>query len=171
MRYSALITLNFARGNERPGCSLQFYNFIRYCPSGRARGSFCGWVFCVWVSADLASPCGDGICDLLLYAFGEGKFNVPLSLFGKNTDNADAPNGAATSRSRSRWSRAAAAAALWSLRENTPQSSSKAAAGAGPSVSEDSDELPRLRDLCSFLNESGDYCISFIRMRPEKSGK
>ena len=29
----------------------------------------------------------------------------------------------------------------------------------------------RLAILCSFLNESGDYCISFIRMRPEKSGK
>ena len=27
---------------------------------------FCVWVFCVRVSADIASPCGDGVCDLLL---------------------------------------------------------------------------------------------------------
>ena len=30
----------FRAGNERPGCSLQFWNFIRYCPSGRPAGRF-----------------------------------------------------------------------------------------------------------------------------------
>ena len=143
MRYSALITLNFARGNERPGCSLQFWNFIRYCPSGRARGSFCGWVFCVWVSFQSGYHAGwdSAIC-----------FCPYLE---KNADHTDAPNGAATSRSRSRWSRAAAAATLWSLRENTPQSNSKAAAGAGPSNARTATSCP----VCV-------VCV-FFQMTPE----
>ena len=68
MRYSALITLNFARRDEMPGCGLQLLNFIRYCPSGRARGSFCGWVFCVWVSFQSGHHARVRVCDLLLYA-------------------------------------------------------------------------------------------------------
>ena len=67
-----------------PGCGLQLLNFIRYCPSGRVRGSFCGWVFCVGVAFQSSRHARVRVCDLLLYAFEEGKFNVPLSLLDKN---------------------------------------------------------------------------------------
>ena len=82
----------FRAGNEMPGCGLQLLNFIRYCPSGRARGSFLEGVLCLGVFSKL-SPCGVRVCNLLLYSFGGGKFNVPLSLFGKNTDHTDAAFG------------------------------------------------------------------------------
>ena len=44
---------------------------IRYCPSGWARGSFCGLgVLCLGVFSEL-SPCRVRVCDLLLCVFGK----------------------------------------------------------------------------------------------------
>ena len=47
---------------------------------------------CLGVFLEL-SPCRVRVCDLLFCTNLEEEVNVPLSLFGKNADNADAPNG------------------------------------------------------------------------------
>ena len=89
LRYSALISLNFARRDEMPGCGLQLLNFIRYCPSSRARGSFCGWVFCVWVAFQSGYHARVRVCNLLLSLWGR-RCNCFLPYSRKTADHADA---------------------------------------------------------------------------------
>ena len=129
--------------NEMPGCCLQFQDFIRYCPSGRPAGRF-------------AAGCFVFGCLLTLHPLVEMASAICFCMhLGKGSSMYLCPYLERTQTTQTRATPAATSCPVCVGRE-------RARAMSKPE---------RLAILCSFLNESGDYCISFIRMRPEKSGK